>query len=79
MRVRRVGPGAVLFSCFLFAASWAPSAGARPPPPPWRKPDGKREAAISAESGGFGAELERTIHGQGEQDSWHLHQQAPHH
>ena len=59
VRVRRVGPGAVLFSCFLFAASWAPSAGARPPPVPWRKPDRKREAAISAESGGLGAELER--------------------
>lgn len=54
------GPGAVLFSCFLFAACWAPCAGAGPPPPPWRKPEGKSEAATSAESGGLGTEWERT-------------------
>lgn len=47
------GQGAVLFSCFLFVACWAPCAGAGPPPPPWRKPDGKSRAATSAESGGL--------------------------
>lgn len=64
VRVRRVGgQGAVLFSCFLFAARWAPCAEAGPPPPPWRKPgrEGKSEAATSAESGGLWAEQgERT-------------------
>lgn len=55
MRVRQAsgGHGAVLFSCFLFAACWAPCAGAGHPPPPWRKPDGKSKATMSAESGGL--------------------------
>lgn len=64
-------------SCLLLAGP--PVQEPDPHPVPWRKPDRKREAAISAESGGLGAELERTIHGLGEQASWHLHQQAPHH
>lgn len=42
-----------LFSYFLFASRWAPCAGAGPPPPPWRKPEGKSKAATRAESGGL--------------------------
>lgn len=42
-----------MFSCFLFAACWAPCTRAGPPPPPGRKPDGKSKAATSAESGGL--------------------------